>query len=143
MYLCNIPNHFYTKQITYPSDTLMYKYHEKFTLDTNDPDRLNGIFYFKKMYFGHSTDINVWSIYSDIIILDNKNKNKYIEKYIFKQIYDKSSEEYEFGKMFYNNSFMSYSPINFNDLSDNIKNLIYLKNDKNIIECSCCIKNKE
>ena len=130
-------NHFNDK-IKIAQPVMMYDYYEKFDLDMNDPDRFKGGFYFNKRYYGATVDINVSTIYADIIIIDNKNYNKYMERYIFRQTYDKFQETYTFGKLFYSNQFQSYTPLTINKLSKELKSLIYSKSDKNITECSCC-----
>ena len=139
MYFYNLQNHFNNKIMKAPP-VISYNYYELFNLDINDTDRFKGGFYFNKRYYGATTAINVSTTYADIIIMDNKNYNKYIERYIYNQIYDKFEEEYTFSKLFYCNQFQSYASLTINDLSNELKSLIYSKSDKNITECSCCGK---
>jgi len=142
MYCYNIKNHFNNTIMKAPQ-VMSYNYYELFNLDMNDPDRFKGGFYFNKRYYGATTAINVSTIYAHIIIVDNNNYNKYIERYICNQIYDKFEEEYTFSKLFYSNQLRSYTPLTINDLSNELKSLIYSKSDKNITECSCYIKKDE
>ncbi len=138
MYLLQ-PNYF-INQITSTNNRF---YTEKFK-----KNNISGIFNYHKLIFdnnhvdnnhvdnNHKDDNinNIYTIISNIAINDIENKIIYKEYYEFKKFDKIYTELHEFGKLYKTNTYIyNYKPLTFNDLPKNIKNFIYMKNDKDIM----------
>ena len=128
MYLLQ-PNYFVNKL----SITNNRFYTEKF-----EKNNISGIFNYHKLIFdtNHKEEkINsVYTIISNIAINDIENKITYKEYYEFKKNDKIYTELHEFGKIYTNNIICIYKPLQFDDLPKDIKNFIYMKNDRDIIK---------
>jgi hypothetical protein len=133
------PNHFINCGVKFNPNL----YYEYFLLNKN----IYGTFNFKKTNFSN----NNWNITSNIVIVDEIKQIQYIEKYNFKKSDDNNIEDHLLGKMHIknNNCTSFYQPycnliefVKFNDIPNNIQQLIYSKTDNDIINCSCCDNHK-
>ena len=80
------------------------------------------------------TNINkLWTIQSHIILEDTVNKINYFEKYQCEKINNKYVENHYINKINILDYCQIFQPITFNDLPKDIKQMIYLKSDKNIM----------
>ena len=121
------PNHF----INYGIKNNQNNYFEHFIFSKD----IYGTFIFKKT----NTTIDNWKVSSDIAIIDESKKIQYIEKYNFDKTSNSNFENHILAKMnLTQNKCNMIEFIKFNNIPNNIQQLIYSKNDNDIIKCSCC-----
>ncbi len=106
---------------------------QRFYTEKFEKNNISGIFNYHKLIYDTQNN-NVYTIVTNIAIDDMENKIRYKEYYEFKKYTDTYTELHEFGKLYKTNTYIyNYKPLTFNDLPKNIKNFIYMKNDKDIM----------
>ena len=117
------PGHFYKMQ-----DNIL-RYTEHFALNNG----LYGKFHYEKFKYGF--DNKHFKIESNIIIESIKNKDKYVEYYLYK--YDNNTYS-EIHKLNLINQINPSKSIVIESIPKPIMQEIYYKSDKNIKWCNCC-----
>ncbi len=104
-------------------------YEEHFKLNNG----LYGKFHFEKFKYG--IDNKYFKIESNIIIESTKNKDKYVEYYLYKYNNNQYSEIHKLNLM---NMINPSKSILIESIPKIIMNELYTKTDKNITWCNCC-----
>lgn len=125
MYVYN-PGHFYKLQNN------ILNYSEYFDLNNG----LYGKFQYEKFKYGF--DNKNFKIESNIIIESTKNKDKYVEYYLYKYNNKTITEIHKLIKINILNMKEPSKSIVIDSIPKNILQEMYTKNDSNIKWCKCC-----